>query len=154
LGARDRDGCHCVRFQRVFEVFKSGCASHHRPSPFPVLDLLLQASIRIATIGAEVCLTNPHSVFFSPTLKKKAHTSYTLLSWRSIAMQVVRGHLAYPSWFFLLVGRPASYLDICVHICMEGNGGDRPYAFVVFMSLVFVSGYTPSFICARSTIKS
>lgn len=72
MGARDRDGCHCVRFQRVFEVFKSGCASHHRPSPFPVLDLLLQASIRIATIGAEVCLTNPYSVFFSSHPKKES----------------------------------------------------------------------------------
>jgi hypothetical protein len=134
LGARDRDGCHCVRFQRVFEVFKSGCASHHRPSPFPVLDLLLQASIRIATIGAEVCLTNPYSVFFSSHPKKES--THELHSFE-LAIDRDASSPGPPRLSFLVFPSrwQARFLSRYLRSCMEGNGGDRPYGFVVFMSL-------------------
>ena len=103
------------------------------------------------------CLTNPHSVPFLLGKKRSTRSSYPLLSWRSIEMQVVlASQLAYPMILFVFFlagsGRPPllNYLLLVSCMACTQDGGHDLLSSWLFFSFSFFLIYVlfpPPYFC-------
>ena len=148
---RWRTGEECLRLEIGMDAtaFAFGACKCSNPVALVLLRRLFlffqrytSSSVGIVLRG---CLTNPHSVPFLLGKKRSTRSSYPLLSWRSIEMQVVlASQLAYPMILFVFFlagsGRPPllNYLLLvsCM-ACTQDGGHDLLSSWLFFSSSFF-----------------